>query len=173
MSGSYDLITVLDDYVKKHPDFSCNGAKGILGITGINGVLGYGTSSSDQTKAKALADALRKDGWILAGNTYAGISCGAETELLKEDAKKWTDSVLPVLGSADILLMPGCADIDIRKPYSKDNEKFSFLSQDGFRIFCAGSETRDQWSQTGDGFARLVFYEVHSMESLQKEYLTE
>lgn len=42
--GSYDVLTVLEDFIQEHPDFSYQGSKGILAFTGYDGVLGYRTS---------------------------------------------------------------------------------------------------------------------------------
>lgn len=42
--GSFDVITILEDFITLHPDFSYKGARGISAITGYNGVLGYRTS---------------------------------------------------------------------------------------------------------------------------------
>jgi len=43
--GSFDVITILEDFIETHPDFAYRGARGIAGITGYNGVLGYRTSN--------------------------------------------------------------------------------------------------------------------------------
>lgn len=42
--GSYDVLTVLEDFIETHPDFSYQGSKGILAFTGYDGILGYRTS---------------------------------------------------------------------------------------------------------------------------------
>ena len=36
--GDYDLVPLLDSFIKEHPDFSYHGRKGILAMTGYNGV---------------------------------------------------------------------------------------------------------------------------------------
>ena len=41
--GSFDVITILEDFIEMHPDFSYRGGRGMAGITGYNGVLGYRT----------------------------------------------------------------------------------------------------------------------------------
>ena len=45
--GDYDMVPLIDSFIKKHPDFSYQGAKGTLALTGYNGVLGYRTSKSE------------------------------------------------------------------------------------------------------------------------------
>ena len=47
--GDYDLVPLLDSFIKEHPDFSYHGRKGILAMTGYNGVLGYRTDSAYKT----------------------------------------------------------------------------------------------------------------------------
>lgn len=42
--GSYDVLTVLEDFIAQHPDFSYQGSRGILAFTGYDGILGYRTS---------------------------------------------------------------------------------------------------------------------------------
>ncbi len=44
VTGSFDVIPILEDFIDLHPDFSYRGGRGIAGITGYNGVLGYRTS---------------------------------------------------------------------------------------------------------------------------------
>lgn len=42
--GSFDVLTILEDFIEAHPDFSYRGARGTLAVTGYNGVFGYRTS---------------------------------------------------------------------------------------------------------------------------------
>ena len=43
VTGSYDCVPLLDDFLEVHPDFSYKGAKGTIALTGYNGILGYRT----------------------------------------------------------------------------------------------------------------------------------
>ena len=45
ISQDLDAITILDKFVKEHPDFSLNGVKGCLSLTGYQGILGYRTQT--------------------------------------------------------------------------------------------------------------------------------
>ena len=88
VTGDYDVVPILDSFIKQHPDFSYHGRKGILAMTGYNGVLGYRTDGAYKTKknlqdnqkaflkanpdfdydkevkqAKKVAKAMKKDGW--------------------------------------------------------------------------------------------------------------
>ena len=41
ISRKADVMPILDDFVKEHPEFSFNGTKGIIALTGYEGALGY------------------------------------------------------------------------------------------------------------------------------------
>ena len=43
ISQDQEIVPILNTFVKEHPDFSLNGAKGILALTGYEGILGYFT----------------------------------------------------------------------------------------------------------------------------------
>lgn len=43
VTGSFDLIPLLEDFIQEHPDFSYKGARAIIAFTGYNGVMGYRT----------------------------------------------------------------------------------------------------------------------------------
>lgn len=45
ISQDLDAITILDKFVREHPDFSPFGAKGSLSLTGYQGILGYRTQN--------------------------------------------------------------------------------------------------------------------------------
>ncbi len=44
LTGSYDMIPILEDFIAAHPDFSYQGARGIIALTGYDGIFGYRTS---------------------------------------------------------------------------------------------------------------------------------
>ncbi len=48
--GDYDMVPIVDTFIKEHPDFSYHGRKGILAMTGYNGVLGYRTDKVYKTR---------------------------------------------------------------------------------------------------------------------------
>src|SRR5699024_10954296 len=43
VTGAYDVISCLEAFLEEHPDFSWQGARGIIGVTGQSGILGYRT----------------------------------------------------------------------------------------------------------------------------------
>ena len=75
-----DVMPILDAYVKEHPEFSWQGAKGIVALTGYAGAFGYRITdlelfdSHEQQwmleRTKAVAQALRDSGWQIACHSY-------------------------------------------------------------------------------------------------------
>ncbi|MCF0145294.1 MAG: hypothetical protein HUJ73_01785, partial [Eubacterium sp.] len=41
VSGSVDVVPIVEEFIDDHPDFSCENARGIIGVTGYRGILGY------------------------------------------------------------------------------------------------------------------------------------
>ena len=46
VTGAFDVVPCVEAFIQEHPDFSSNGARGILGLTGYNGILGYRTDDA-------------------------------------------------------------------------------------------------------------------------------
>ena len=161
-TGDYDMVPLIDTFVKEHPDFSYHGRKGILAMTGYDGVLGYRTDiayktgknlQDDQKKflrdhpdfdykqevknAKKVAAAMKAEGWEFASHTW-GHKNVASTSLkdLKRDTKKWKKYVAPVLGKTDMIIFAFGADIGSWEGYSPDNAKYEFYKSQGYRYFC-------------------------------------
>ncbi|MBC6482733.1 hypothetical protein CHF36_04125 [Enterococcus faecium] len=163
--GDFDMVPLIDAFVKKHPDFSYQGAKGTLALTGYNGVLGYRTSKSqygdnEKTKkeieeAKKVADQLKKDGWSFASHTWGHLNMTqASLEDVKKDNELWQQEVAPILGKTNILIYPFGADISDWQPYSAENQKFVYLKSQGFDIFCNVDASTPAWGQLGTDFYR-------------------
>lgn len=62
-SETNDIVPILNQFVKDHPDFSLHGQKGVVALTGYNGVLGYRTNelnNKDYPKRKKEAEKVVK-----------------------------------------------------------------------------------------------------------------
>ncbi len=160
--GSYDCVPILDDFLEEHPDFSYKGAKGIIALTGYNGVFGYRTDycyrdnvelTADQqayldsypeydwdaevAAATAVADCLKADGWIFASHTWGHIRVGdADISTLQTDTEKWLEYVEPIIGETDIIVFAHGQDIASWTDDYASTEKFQYLKEQGFNIFC-------------------------------------
>ena len=73
-----DLVPIIDEFVARHPEFSADGAKGVLAVTGYEGVLGERVNDraapdwpATVKRARALAARLRATSWSFASHSYA------------------------------------------------------------------------------------------------------
>ncbi|GEP19391.1 polysaccharide deacetylase family protein [Pediococcus argentinicus] len=163
--GNYDLVPIVDQFVRDHPDFSYQGQKGTIALTGYNGVLGYRTSPSEYKnkakrnvaikKATKTATAMKKDGWTFASHSWGHINM-TESPLaqIKRDNALWQKEVTPIIGKTDIFIDPFGADIGGVAPYNKGNQKYDYMHQQGFNIFCNVDASHTSWGQIGSNFYR-------------------
>lgn len=160
--GNYDMVPLIDAFVKEHPDFSYHGRKGILAMTGYNGVLGYRTDIAYKTKenlqddqkaflqdnpdfdyeaevaeAKKVAEAMKAEGWEFASHTWGHMNAtDRSAEDLKADNEKWEAYVAPILGKTDMIIFAFGADIGGWEGYSADNPKFQYYKSRGYDYYC-------------------------------------
>lgn len=136
--GDYDVVPILDAFVKEHPDFSLRGAKGIIALTGYEGTLGYDTHladsptlAADKADAKTVADRMKETGWQFAVHGYGHRhTAQISYDLLVSDTTKWKAEVGSLVGETDIYIYPYGEEVD----YPSD--KLSYLQSEGYRIFC-------------------------------------
>lgn len=165
VTGSYDVLPLLEDFIEKYPDFSYRGARGILGVTGYEGVFGYHThpdwknklSAEEYNKeveqAKAVSEAIKKQGWVIASHSYAHFGYGSCTAAnLASDVYKWEEQVQPIVGDTDVLIYPFGEDIAGVEEYQ--GAKYQSMRDAGFRIFCNVDASADYWVQIHDGYMR-------------------
>lgn len=177
--GDYDLVPIIDSFVKEHPDFSYHGRKGILAMTGYNGVLGYRTDIAYKTQenlqddqkrflenhpdfdyekevenATKVAEAMKAEGWEFASHTW-GHKNASESSLkeLKADNKKWEKYVAPILGKTDMIFFAFGADIGNWEGYTSDNKKYNYYKSGGYRYFC-NVDSSQYWVQITDDYFR-------------------
>ena len=169
--GEYDVLPIIDRFIKEHPDFSYRGAKGILALTGYEGALGYDTGLSmkmydglseeekmkrinaEREKAKAVADAIKADGWEFASHSYTHSNMTKATlDHMKYDSKRWHEEVEIITGPTDIYIYPYGADICDWHAYKGD--KFELLKSYGFWYFCNVDATR-YWIQLRSDYFRM------------------
>lgn len=180
--GDYDMIPLIDTFVEEHPDFSYRGAKGVIALTGYNGVLGYRTDiayknrenldeyqekffeenpdfneesyNNEIAEATKVADAMKETGWEFASHTWGHINVTASgLDHIQTDTEKWLNYVSPIVGDTDIIIFAFGADLGDWQPYTTDNEKFNYLKNVGFDIYCNVDSTQ-YWVQFGDTFMR-------------------
>ena len=127
-----DLMMVVDDFIYKHPDFSFNGAKGIIALTGYEGVLGYRTNTGNKkliAQAKKVADRLKTLGWKFASHSYQHVEYKTLAGF-KKDMQKWINQVWPIIGDTNIFISP----FGYRIPYN--DARMKYLNRIGFQVYC-------------------------------------
>lgn len=161
--GAYDVVPLMDQFVKEHPDASYRGAKGIIALTGYNGVLGYRTDitydlsnpdcdihqkmwieahpdftlENERAEAKKVADAMKANGWEFASHTWGHLRVGdSSLARLQTDNRKWQENVVPIVGETDCIIFAHGQDLQGRGDYNESNEKYQYFRSEGFTIFC-------------------------------------
>jgi len=139
ISYDLDIITITEDFIKKHPDFSIRGAKGIIAPTGFEGVLGYRTqannSKSDGYKkeienAVKVANKLKELGWRFASHSYGHLDMPKVTmAAFLNDLDSWDKEVKPILGETDLYVYPYGAALE------KQEEKHKVLRDRNYNLF--------------------------------------
>lgn len=180
-AGAYDVVTILEEFITEHPDFSYEGAKGVLGLTGYNGIFGYRTSemlghSSEEGNpyavygtfdvnaeieaSKVVTEALKNKGWHLASYGYNYCSYGAEYAMMTSDLDAWMANVSSIIGGTDILIFPCETDIGNWSEYKADNQKYQYLKAKGFSYFCIEEKNNPSWMQLRDDYVRQGIKEI-------------
>lgn len=157
-----EAIGILDVFVETYPDFSYDGAKGVISLTGYECVFGYvisseqaevrnaaltshGYSSEDwstariadeRDQAESIIDRLKATGWLFASSTWGNINV-RDTSLdnLQEDTSIWLDRIGTLTGSVNILNYPYGAFV------SGSDERLAYLREQGFRFMTGQGST--------------------------------
>ena len=179
VTGAYDYIPLLDQFIAEHPDASYKGAKGMIALTGYNGILGYRTDiayktrenlTSDQqawldahpdfnwdnecAEAKKVADAIKADGWEFASHTWGHIRIGdASLERIQTDTEKWRTYVEPLVGPTETIIFAHGQELADWHDYSGENEKFNYLKSQGYNFYCNVDSTQ-YFLQIRDNYVR-------------------
>ncbi|WP_052475800.1 polysaccharide deacetylase family protein [Cohnella kolymensis] len=138
-SRAWDLVPIVDDFVKEHPDFSWQGAKGLLALTGYEGVLGYRTNNPDDAsydnekrEAEQIVKKLKESGWTFASHSWGHLDVNKSSlSRLKRDTARWKKEVEPLVGPTDIFVYPFGSSVKY------DDPKFQYLQAQGFALFCS------------------------------------
>lgn len=170
LTGSFDLVTILNDFVAEHPDFSYRGARATLAVTGYDGLFGYRTDPETKDKisvdyynqqvseVKGVISKLREDGFDIACFSYDYVDYGSmSAQEIAGDLELWTSEVKPLLGEVDILVYP-YDDIGGNNLYA--GNKYDVLADYGFCYFVAKDSSTKAWGQVTDTYARMTRREV-------------
>ena len=179
VTGAYDCVPLLDQFLEEHPDGAYHGARGTIALTGYNGILGYRTDIAYKTgenltadqqawldahpdfdwdkecaEAKKVAEGMIADGWKFASHTWGHIRIGdASLESIKTDTEKWMNYVAPLIGGTDTIIFAHGQDLSDWHDYASDNEKFAYLKSQGFNFFC-NVDSSQYFLQIRDNYVR-------------------
>ena len=164
VSRTAEAIGLLDVFVEKHPDFTYDGAKGIISVSGHEACFGYVVAAGEledrnaalsaanlpqltnitnedidfaREKVMEIKNVLADNGWKFASCTYSYIAdCrNTEKQVLIDDFVKWQDQIGSLFGEVHILVYPNGNYI-----YGTDDRAVYFKNR-GFRIFFGGGAT--------------------------------
>lgn len=161
LTGDYDLVPILEDFIQAHPDFVYQGARATLAVTGKEGIFGYRTnteyiSTKGQTYyddqlagAKEVVAALRDKGYRIACFTYGNVNYKTlSAQQIQEDLNKWRQQIAePVLGTVDTIIFAQTGNIS---EYS--GTVFDMLYQTGFRYFVSNGAS--PWAEVNTTYVR-------------------
>ncbi|UFJ42103.1 polysaccharide deacetylase family protein [Brevibacillus humidisoli] len=134
-----EIIPILDRFVEEHPDFSHQGAKGIIALTGYEGVLGYRTNLIDapdyqQVKQEVMSviQRLKETGWTFASHGYGHLDANKVSyQRLVADTARWKREVEPLLGPTSVYIYPYGSRVET------GSKKHRYLIDAGFDVLCS------------------------------------
>lgn len=182
--GEYDLVPILEGFIKAHPDFSYNGARAILAVSGYDGVFGYRINSDDSDQddttdttdatdtttqppapvpseneevrgAKAIAKALRDRGYVIACYTYDNMAYGGEAmEDLISEDLRLWKNEISPV-LGPVDILVFAQESDIDKA-DKDYSggAYNILKEAGFRYYLGFCETGSSWIRINSEYVR-------------------
>lgn len=169
--GDYDMVPVLETFIEEHPDFSYQGARGILALTGYEGALGYRTNDKksttyeeDKAAVREVAKVLKEWGWEFASHSWGH----RDMEKYKYssftwDTERWLEEVGSLIGPTDIYIFP--YGVDIEGPGSYKSEKFHYLHDKGFLYYCG--VFKSPWMQHTKDYLRMTRRPLDGQAMLQ------
>ncbi len=175
-----DATTILDEFVRAHPDFSLNGAKGCFSLTGFQGILGYRTQNdidigpndparpafdakrqSEIDAVKPIIQRLKDTGWTFGSHTWGHIRLPKQSMAsLQKDMLRWEEEVGTLVGPTNIIFYPFGGRPDGDKDQGESyGEQFKWLQSQGYRIFA--SVGINSYSQIKTGISAVICDRLH------------
>ena len=104
-----DVVPLVEAEAARHPEFSADGAKGVLAVTGYEGLFGEHDLDRPAARARvtALAHWLLAHGWTLASHTWGHIDLSQSSAAeIASDTARWKALAEPLIGRVDVLVYP-------------------------------------------------------------------
>ncbi len=180
LTQDLDAITILDKFIREHPDFSPFGVKGCLSLTGYEGILGYRTQNdidiaaddprrpafdanrkAEQEAVKPIIQRLKDTGWYFGSHTWGHINLSTRSMAqIQRDTLRRAEEVGSLVGPTNILFYPHGARPDGDHDQGENyGEQFKWLQSQGFRIFA--SVGIDSYSQVKQTISAVICDRLH------------
>ena len=194
VTGDYDVVPLLERFIRQHPDFSYKGARGCIALTGYEGILGYRTApmyadpshedykpeyasiNVEEERAAAMKVTARMEelGWEFASHSWGHINMGqVDIGWLMNDMTKWKNEVDTLLGGdTDILIFAFGVDFGSWRPYdSSTDPTYKWLKEQGFKYFCPVDSFNIPWVQFSakEGYLRQGSVNLDGYEMYYKK----
>lgn len=170
VTGNFDIVPILEDFLQMHPDFSYQGARAILAVTGYNGIFGY--RGDELEEVTPLLDALRERGYTIAFHSFANTDYKASTLAeISTDLERWKSRIVPTLGQTNMLVLARSTDIAAPGTYSGD--KFSLLQSHGFRYYLGYCTNNQPWFVCEKNYVRQGRIPVNAINMMDNPSLYE
>lgn len=161
-SDNVECIPILECFVEEHPDFSYNGAKGVINLTGYDGILGYRTDrnsanrESEKKNVVPLIKELKNRGWRFASHSYGHCHMkSVSLERFKEDVDHFVSEVIPLIGETDLYVYP-YGEYEI-VDNGNVTEKHRALMDAGFKyFFTVGTDDYTEQIKSNEGAVALL-----------------
>ena len=104
-----DVVPLVDAEIARHPEFSADGAKGVIAVTGYEGLLGEHHPDEPAARARLIAIAkwLKADGWTFASHTWGHIDLSTNSlASIAWDTTHWKAEAEAILGPTDVMIYP-------------------------------------------------------------------
>lgn len=142
IDGKYDyekeFVSVLNNFVERHPDFSFNNSKAMLCLTGYDGILGYRTQNNNQSeikKAKKVVQKLKDDGYYFACHSYGHYHMQTVSDtIFDSEIELWKSEVEPIIGKTQIYVYPYGENLILEN--NQISHKHQLLLDNDFKLFC-------------------------------------
>ena len=136
ISDDNEIVPIVDKFVAEHPDFSVNGAKGVIALTGFQGILGYRTYRDSPNRdaeieaVRPIVERLKQTGWVFGSHSYSHADMGkASLAKVIDDTDKWTNEVKSLVGDTKLFFWPYGSRIE------SDKEAYQKIVTAGFKVF--------------------------------------
>jgi len=138
-----EFVCILENFIKKYPDFSINNARGTINLTGYDGILGYRTSHTNKNNlqeeilsAKKVVKKLKEIGWEFASHSYGHYHMkNISIEKFEKELNLWKTEVESIVGKTNIYVYP-YGEWEVFDKNGDLSAKHKLLKEYGFNLFC-------------------------------------